>query len=422
MKFIHVAKRLLGRRSILLHAVLLLAALIGLLAWLLGSNEKWLALCFASVAVAILLLGIQLQVSVDSIHTLKNNSQRRHAALKIINDRFASQAEKLAAGSNGRIDAVGGQLKSVSTDLARIGASLQESNNAHLFGALQADLTAVASGNQILSDQLRFRFAELIDLYQDQSDRQRAFELRLNRVLQEAVDSIVESSLETELPEEEILNDVDSVPDVEPSQELPTSGRLDVEALIESVWPSVQNHIWLRDLYARSGSIAPRDFLASPENMKAGVLLGASRRLLIDWGIDSLTFQLADERSRLGMTTVAVESNERLADLAAQAMGGNLRTVSTATLATHELGYELAGLIDEPAGVIVGRQLEDKELERFAAVLDALNLVECVYVTSAVTGGGSTAEVLAGAGFALSEQDETSEVDKAGLELWERIT
>lgn len=422
MKFIHVAKRLLGRRSILLHAVLLIAALIGLLAWLLGSNEKWLALCFASVAVAILLLGIQLQVSVDSIHTLKNNSQRRHAALKIINDRFASQAEKLAAGSNGRIDVVDGQLKSVSTDLARIDATLQKSNNAHLFGALQADLTAVASGNQILSDQLRFRFAELIDLYQDQSDRQRAFELRLNRVLQEAVDSIVESSLETELPEEEILNDVDSVPDVEPSQELPTNGRLDVEALIESVWPSVQNHIWLRDLYARSGSIAPRDFLASPENMKAGVLLGASRRLLIDWGIDSLTFQLADERSRLGMTTVAVESNERLADLAAQAMGGNLRTVSTATLATHELGYELAGLIDEPAGVIVGRQLEDKELERFAAVLDALNLVECVYVTSAVTGGGSTAEVLAGAGFALSEQDETSEVDKAGLELWERIT
>ncbi|SEI41999.1 hypothetical protein SAMN04487917_101181 [Arthrobacter sp. yr096] len=424
MKLIQVAKRLLSRRITLLHTVLLALAMIGLLAWLLGSNEKWLVLPAASFAFAFLLLGIQLQFSVDSTQTLKNNSQRRHTALKVANDRLVSQTEQLVASSSAQADTVGRQLKAVSQDLARIESTLQSSDIEQPLASMRADLARIASGSQILSDQQRFRFAEVIDLYQDQADRQQAFELRLRHLLKDVVETAIDSSSESEPLEVEVLDEVEPTTGDQSKEEPPTAaGVIGVDALIEAVWPSVQNHIWLRDLYSRSGSIAPRNFLASPENMKAGSFLGNSQRLLIDWGIDSLTFHLAEERSRVGMITVAVESDDRLADLAAQALGGSLKTVSTATLATNELGYELAGLIDGPAGVLVSNRLEDKELQRFAGMLDALTFVECVYLTAAMTfDGGCTADVLTSAGFSLSEQDETSEIDKAGLELWERVS
>jgi len=415
MNLIRVAKRLLSRRITLLHSILLAAAVLGLLVWALGGDVRWLVLPAAAVAGGILLLGVQLQFSVDSVQTFKNNSQRRHAALRASNERLAAQSERLIAASGTRGDSLERQFKAVSRDLLKIESSLKTNPNEQDITAIRRDMDRIAGGYQILGDQYRFRFAELIDLYQDQSDRQRAFELRLAGLIRESIanDGELADGAEAGQSDQEIELD---------AEESKASDTAGLEGIIETVWSSLQNHIWLRDLYSRSGSIAPRNFLSSPENMKAGVLLGTSEKLLIDWGIDSLTFHLAEERSRSGRVTVAVESDERLADLAAQALGGSLRTVSTATLATQELGYELAGLIQEPAGMLVSQRLEGQDLERFAAVLNSLHLVESVYLTSAMTNDGEpTAEVLVGAGFQQHDADENSDVDRAGLELWQRV-
>ncbi|WP_416417145.1 hypothetical protein [Paenarthrobacter aromaticivorans] len=387
--------RLLRRRMTQLHTALLALALFGILIWVLSSDERWLALPFAAVASAVLLLGTQLQFSVDTTQTLKNNGQKRHAALMAVTQQLESKTVR-------QTDSIDRQFKTVLQDLAKVTDGQQ-------LKAVHKELAKLAAQGQALSDQQRFRFAEIIDLYQDHLDRQQAFELRLRRL----VDDPVESQLST------VAGNKTS----EAAAETSSSRILSVDALVESLWPSVQNHIWMRDLYARSGSIAPRSFLASPENMKAGAFLAGTESVLVDWGIDSLTFHLAEERSRLGMLTVAVEVDDRLADIAAQALGANLKTLSTGSLATKELGYELGALITEPAGLLVNRSLDDNELARLAAVLNDLHLVETVYLTSAPIGdGGSTVDVLANAGFSRSQVSEESTIDGAGLELWQRAS
>lgn len=422
MKIIRVAKRLLSRRVTILHSLLLAAAVLGLIVWLLGGDVRWLVLPTAAIAGGILLLGVQLQFSVDSVQTLKNNSQRRHAALKASNERLAAQSERLITASGTRGDSLERQFKALSQVLLKVESSLESDPREQEISGIRRGLDRMAAGHQILGDQYRFRFAELIDLYQDQSDRQQAFELRLAELVRESVESL----------RDELSNDDKLVDGIEPfesnpeinleAEESKAPNAAGIEKILETVWSSLQNHIWLRDLYSRSGSIAPRHFLSSPKNMKAGAFLGSSEKLLIDWGIDSLTFHLAEQRSRKGRATVAVESDERLADLAAQALGGSLRTVSTATLATQELGYELAGLIQEPAGMLVSQRLEGQDLERFAAVLGSLHHVDSVYLTATMTNDGEpTAEVLVGAGFQHNDADENGDVDRAGLELWQRV-
>lgn len=388
-------KRLLRRRVTQLHMALLALALFGILIWVLSSDERWLALPFAAVASAVLLLGTQLQFSVDTTQTLKNNGQKRHAALLAVTQQLESKTVRHG-------DAIDRQLKTVLADLAKVADGQQ-------LKAVRQELAKLASQGQSLSDQQRFRFAEIIDLYQDHVDRQQALELRLGRLLDDRAESRPSNIAGNEASEEAAAKS--------------SSPILSVDSLVESLWPSVQNHIWMRDLYSRSGSIAPRGFLASPENMKAGAFLAGTESVLVDWGIDSLTFHLAEERARLGMLTVAVEMDDRLAGIAAQALGGNLKTISIGSLATKELGYELGALITEPAGLLVNRSLNDSDLARLAAVLNDLHLVESVYLTSApVSDGGSTVDVLANAGFIRSQVSDESTIDRAGLELWQRAS
>lgn len=347
MTNISMIRRLLRRRFALFHTVLLVTAFVGMIIWAMSSSPLWLILTFGAVATAVLIIGLQLQLAVDTAQTLKSNSQKRHAALRI-----ALQKLELASGS--------------------LREAIDRNTNEHM----------------ISSDQQRLRFAEIVDLYQDQADRQQAFEIRARRLIQEkeSVSQIVAS-----------------------------------DNLLEVVWPSVQTHVWLRDLYARAGSIVPRNFLASPASMKASAYLAGIQKPLLDWGIDTLTFQLAQERSRKGKTTIAFEADDRLADLAAQALAGSLKTVSTGSLELHELDYELNALINEPAGLCVGSRLAEDELTRFAALLKSSRLVESVYMIADSSDGNTpTGDTLAAAGFTQARLEDPCELGSAGLQLWQR--
>lgn len=386
MTHIGLVKRLLSRRIILLHLVLLASGLFGVLAWLLVGEERWLTLPLAALATAILLLGIQLQFAVDTVQTLKNNEQKRHVALRsVIHESGSNTATRL------------------NEQVGEVNSKLQV-----LAGEQKLKAAKLSSQWQSLSDQQGFRFAELIDLYQDQADRQVAFETRFRNVIEEGLTEHPEDGAFDELPENEEAIAVDS-----------SLSGLCLDALLEDVWPSVQNHMWIRDLYARSGAIAPRGFLASPETMKVCDHLAQSEALLVDWGIDSLTFHLVEERARLGMTTIAIEPDDRLADVATQALGGQLQTVSTGMLAAHELGRELQLLISEPAGLLVSGRLSAAELTKFAAVLKDLHLIESVYLTSVADGVGElTTNVLDNAGFSRTHTDDEND---AGIKVWQRF-
>lgn len=401
MKNIDMVKRLVSRRSTLLYVALWGLGLLGLAAWVLSADFRWLALPLISMASTLVLLGIQMQSNADITQTLKSNTQRRHSALNGLAQGISAEVARLNERFALNAVEMGGQLSVVNQDLGKVIAKLEW----------------LADQQATLSDHQRFRFAEIIDLYQDHSDRQQAFELRMRKHFAETVNKSRKSSN----PDFDMTGCESESGSVAVDTPVTASCGASIDVLAEAIWPSVQNHIWMRDLYARSGAIAPRGFLASPDSMRAGAFLGRSERVLIDWGIDSLTFHLAEQRSRLGMTTVAIEADDRLADIAAQALSGRLQTVSSATFAAHEIGQELGSLIGEPACMLVTGQLDGTELARFAVVLKDIPLLESVYVTAATASGREpTLAVLAQAGFSLAAAPDGSDIQWAGLDIWRR--
>jgi hypothetical protein len=391
-------KRLVGRRITQLHVVLLFAAIVGIALWLMSSDERWLALPLASIAAGVLLVGTQVQFSVDAVHTLKNNSQKRSVALRAATQQLDTKTVLIER-----------HLKSLVQELGKTA-------NEKELKSLRTELVALASQSRVLTDQQRFRFAEIIELCQDHVDRQHAIELRIRRLMSdgEAIERRT-APARSETATAQVAG-VGATTD-----SAGTSVALD--SYVESLWPSVQNHLWMRDLYSRSGSIAPKDFLASPDSMRAGTFLAESEFLLVDWGIDSLTFHLAQERALRGLSTVAVESDDRLADIAAQALDGGLKTLSIGALATHEIGRELDALVREPASLLVNRRLNDNELAKLEVVLKDLRQVGRVHLAEdQATEGDSTVGALTRAGFSRSQAPEQYMTKEAGLELWERIS
>lgn len=391
-------KRLVGRRITQLHVLLLFVAILGITAWLVSSDERWLALPLASIATGVLLVGTQVQFSVDAVQTLKNNSQKRSVALKA-----ATQQLDMKTGL------VQGHLQSVLQELGK-------TTNEKELKAVRLELATLTAQSQVLSDQQRFRFAEIIELCQDHVDRQQAIELRIRRLISEG-----EAAENVSAPARSQAG-TETVPGLS-TYTKSAGASVALDSFVESLWPTVQNHLWMRDLYSRSGSIAPRGFLASPESMKAGEFLAESEFLLVDWGIDSLTFHLAQERALRGMSTVAVEADDRLADVAAQALDGGLKTLSIGALATHEIGRELDALVREPASLLVNRRLNEHELLKLEVILKDTRQVGRVHLARALsTAAESTAGALVRAGFSRSQAPEQRKNEEAGLELWERIS